>query len=64
MKQLVNLGKVLNKKAQREISGGCSCGGNPCDNYNGPIRVTCEQYFNLPPQFQMCVMVSVECFPL
>ncbi|WP_340064201.1 hypothetical protein [Ascidiimonas aurantiaca] len=62
MKQLSSLGKALNKKAQQEIIAGCPC-GNPCDNYNGPIQVTCEQYFNLPPQFQMCVMVSVECFP-
>ena len=57
MKQLVNLGKGLNKKAQREISG-----GNPCRDYNGPLQVTCEQYFNLPPQFQRCVLVSFKCF--
>lgn len=58
MKKISNLGTILNKKQQKEVKGG---GG--CDSYTGPIFVTCEQYHELPRQYQMCVMVSVDCFP-
>ncbi|WP_340064204.1 hypothetical protein [Ascidiimonas aurantiaca] len=63
MKQISNFGKALNKQTQKEIIAGCSC-GHICDQYNGPLEVTCEQYFNLPPEFQQCVDVSADCFPL
>jgi len=59
MKQLSNFGKALNKEAQREIIAGCSC--HICDTYNGPIEVTCEQFYNLPPQFQQCVDLLDDC---
>jgi hypothetical protein len=58
MKKFSTLGTVLNKNQQKEVKG-----GNGCNSYTGPIFVTCEQYHELPPQYQMCVLVSVDCFP-
>ena len=64
LKNLSNIGKSLNKSEQKAINGGCPPGGgNVCSGYTGPIVVTCEQYYNLPPQFTFCVLVSVDCFP-
>lgn len=60
MKKFSTLGTILNKNQQKNIKGG----GNPCDSYSGPIFVTCKQYDALSPQHKMCVMVSVECFPM
>ncbi len=61
---LLNLGKSLSKEQQRQIIGrGGSCGNNPCDAYNGPIIVNCDQYEALPDHHKKCVMVGPECFP-
>ncbi|OJJ23459.1 hypothetical protein BKI52_03600 [marine bacterium AO1-C] len=58
MKKKFSTLKQLTKTEQRNIKG-----GGQCDGYTGPIVVTCEQYHNLPPQYQGCVLVSVDCFP-
>ncbi|EZH73222.1 hypothetical protein ATO12_19655 [Aquimarina atlantica] len=55
---LLNLGKSLSRTEQKQING-----GGPCDGYNGPTIVTCSQYEQVPPQYQICVRVSVDCFP-
>ena len=57
-KKFSALGKQLTKTEQRNIKG-----GGQCDGYTGPIIVTCKQYFALPPQYQLCVLVSADCFP-
>jgi hypothetical protein len=68
-KQILNLGKALNKVEQKQISGGVSS----CDTYSGPScygRIsgmrcgTCEAYHALPNEHKMCVFVSVDCFPI
>lgn len=59
MKKFSALGKTLNKAQQRAIKG-----GGTCDGYNGPVQVTCSQFFALPDRFKMCVLVSVDCFPI
>ncbi|UOB17722.1 hypothetical protein [Abyssalbus ytuae] len=53
--------KILDKNAQRHING-----KGQCDTYTGPISYgpeDCEAFHALPPYHQVCVLVSVECFP-
>ncbi len=58
LKNISKLGTNLNKEEQKEINGGNPFAGTPCENYTGPIEVTCEEYFNLPPMYQMCVDIG------
>ncbi len=60
LKHISELGNDLSKEKQKKINGGCP--GGPCSTYNGPIEVTCEQYWSLPPQYQVCVDVAAWCF--
>jgi len=58
LKQISNFGRKLAKKEQMQINGGW---GGPCQDYSGPLEVTCEQYFALPPRHQVCVDYDVSC---
>lgn len=61
LKNISALGNNLNKEQQKKINDGCPHGGS-CSGYNGPVEVTCEQYWNLPTVYQMCVDVPAWCF--
>ena len=57
-KKFSTFGKSLTKTEQKNIKG-----GNICSGYDGPIIIrTCEEFFNIPPQFQACVLVLENCF--
>jgi len=51
MKNRFSTLKQLTKTEQQNIKG-----GGRCDGYNGPFVVTCAEYYNLPPQFRICVV--------
>lgn len=55
---VLNLGKPLTKAEQKEINGSH---GGPCDDYTGPIIVTCEEYANVPFHHKICVMTTEVC---
>lgn len=64
LKQIENVGKLLSKNEQKAINGGiATCNGLTCSTYAGPKRVTCKEFFALPPEHQCCVLVSFDCFP-
>lgn len=65
LKNILNINgiKELSKKQQIGVLG-----GNGCSTYNGPMCygargcASCDDYHALPPEHQMCVLVSVNCF--
>jgi len=62
-KQILKLGKTLNKSEQKSINGGLNCGSVVCFGMPMPGCGTCEEFFALPSACQMRVMVHVDCFP-
>ena len=64
LSKIKSLGIKIDKIAQQSINGGSSsCNGSTCSTYNGPLSVTCKQYYALPPEYKCCVRVSIDCFP-
>ncbi|WP_428742081.1 hypothetical protein [Tenacibaculum sp.] len=65
-KQILNLGKALNKANQKQIIGGSF---SSCDTYSGPICYgirngvcgSCADYNALPPEYKMCALVHSDC---
>ncbi|MFC3159268.1 hypothetical protein SAMN05443633_103184 [Chryseobacterium arachidis] len=57
--------KKLTRSKLKAIKGSLSCAGCPIRNNYGPgseYSNTCEQYFALSQNCQMCVDVSAYCF--
>ena len=60
-KQILNLGKALNKEEQKSICGGVNCGPVMCFGVPFPGCGTCEDYHALPTECKSRVLVHSDC---
>ncbi len=57
--EILKTGKVLTKKEQKSILGKGGNGGYECGLVFDETQ--CEEYWALPPEYQMCSDVHADC---